>query len=248
MRNLLPALIVLVPLISAPASAGADDEAVECDRLAAHPFDPDRPGEISGVPIEQLDSAPAIAACELALERTPGHPRLQFQLARSLFKAGRFAEAMIFVRLAAEQGYAAAERNVGYLYYRGKIVPQDDAQAFRWFRQAAEQGHALAQHDLGKMYERGHGTSRNQTEAANWYRKAAERMFTRAQHSLAYMYQAGSGVPKDRVEALKWFTIAATLGDDYSGWIGRLAALHMSADEVARAQRLARDWLDARQE
>lgn len=239
----LPALFLLMSLLFAAAPAHAVDEICECDRLSAHPFDPGRPPEIAGVPIEDLDPVPAIAACAAALDRAPGHPRLQFQLARGLFNAGRFDEALRFVRLSAEQGYAAAERNIGYLYYRGRILPQDDAAAFAWFRKAAEKGHALAQHDLGKMYERGHGAPRSNALAVVWYRKAAERMFTRAQHSLAYMYQAGTGVPKDRLEALKWFTIAARLGDDYSAWIGRLAALHMTPDEIATAQRMAQDWL-----
>lgn len=247
MRQLGLALVVLVPLLTAPTLARADNEIFECDRLAAHPIDPNRPEGISGVFIDELEPALAIPACELALEQKPGHARLQFQFARSLYKAERFPEALQFIRLAVEQGYAPAERNLGHGYYRGKILPLNDAEAVKWFRKAAEKGHALAQHDLGKMYERGHGLSQDDAQAANWYRKAAEQMFTLAQYSLAYMYQAGSGVPKDRVQALMWFTIAARLGDTYADGVRELAASHMPPDKVAEAERRAREWLMARQ-
>ena len=247
MRQPLLALVVLVPLLTAPSLTRANSEVFECDRLAAHPIDPNRPEGISGVFIEELKSALAIPACELALVQKPGHARLQFQLARSLYKAERFPEALQFIRLAVAQGYAPAERNLGHGYYRGKILPLNDAEAVKWFRRAAEKGHALAQHDLGKMYERGHGISQDDAEAANWYRKAAEQMFTLAQYSLAYMYQAGSGVSKDRVQALMWFTIAASLGDTYADRVRELAAFSMPADKVAEAERMAREWLKAHQ-
>lgn len=244
MRQLPLALVVLVPLLSAPSPAPADMEISECDRQAAHPFDPNRPEGVSGVLIQELDSVGAIAACEQALEQTPGQARLQFQLARSLYKAERYPEALRFILLAVEQGYASAERNLGHGYYRGKLVPQDDGEALKWFRKAAAQGHALAQYDLGKMYERGDGVPLNFTEAAKWYRRAAEQKLTLGQYSLAYMYQAGSGVPKDRVQALMWFSIAAALGDTYSDGVRKLAAFSMRADEVAEADSRARAWLD----
>ena len=49
------------------------------------------------------------------------------------------------VRLAAEQGDADAQYNLGAMYDNGRGVPEDDAEAVRWFRLAVEQGHAGAQ-------------------------------------------------------------------------------------------------------
>lgn len=248
MRRLPLARVVLVLLLAAPLPAHADIEALECDRLAAHPFDPNRPDGISGVLIQDLESVGAIPACEQALEQNPGQARLQFQLARSLYKAERYPEALHLIRRAAEQGYTPAERNLGHGYYRGKILPPDDGEAVKWFRKAAEKGYALAQYDLGKMYERGHGVPLNNAEAVKWYRRAAEQMLTLGQYSLAYMYQAGSGVPKDRVQALMWFSIAAALGDTYSEGVRKLAASSMPADKIAEADRKARAWLDQHRE
>ena len=55
------------------------------------------------------------------------------------------AEAVRWYRLAAEQGYAGAQNNLGIMYATGRGVPEDDAEAVRWYRMAAEQGEADAQ-------------------------------------------------------------------------------------------------------
>ena len=59
---------------------------------------------------------------------------------------------MKWYRLAAEQGYADAQNNLGVMYRKGQGVPQDDKTAVKWYRLAAEQGNADAQYNLGLMY------------------------------------------------------------------------------------------------
>ena len=49
-------------------------------------------------------------------------------------------EAVQWYRLAAEQGYAKAQFNLGLMYAKGRGGPQDDTEAVRWYRLAAEQG------------------------------------------------------------------------------------------------------------
>ena len=65
------------------------------------------------------------------------------------------AEAAKWYRLAAGQGHAIAQNNLGNMYAYGRGVPQDDAEAVRWYRQAAAQGEAEAQYNLGLMYTNG---------------------------------------------------------------------------------------------
>ncbi len=48
-----------------------------------------------------------------------------------------FAEAVKWYHKAAEQGYAAAQYNLGIMYGNGQGVPQDDAHAYMWFKLAA---------------------------------------------------------------------------------------------------------------
>ncbi len=56
-----------------------------------------------------------------------------------------YAEAVKWYRMAAEQGDAKAQSNLGFMYDNGQGVPQDYAEAAKWFRLAAEQGDADAQ-------------------------------------------------------------------------------------------------------
>jgi TPR repeat protein len=60
---------------------------------------------------------------------------------------------------------------------------------------------------------------------------------------LGLRYCAGRDVPFDLVEAHKWFNIAALRGNsDAVRYRAELAA-EMSKADIARAQRLAREWL-----
>ena len=54
------------------------------------------------------------------------------------------SEAVKWYRMAAEQGVAAAHRNLGLCYYLGDGVAQDYVEAVKWCRKAAEQGEAGA--------------------------------------------------------------------------------------------------------
>ena len=48
-------------------------------------------------------------------------------------------------RRAAEQGFVPAQCSLGYCYYRGNGVEEDNAQALQWFLKAAEKGYPRAQ-------------------------------------------------------------------------------------------------------
>src|SRR5690349_3273633 len=69
-------------------------------------------------------------------------------------------------RVRAEQGDANAQYDLARLYYHGKGVPQDYADATRWYRKAADQGDAKAQYARGYTYFEGKGVPQDYTEAA----------------------------------------------------------------------------------
>ena len=84
-------------------------------------------------------------------------------------------KAVRWYRLAAEQGHAYAQYNLGLMYRQGEGVPQDDAEAVRWYRLAAEQGDAVAQFNLGcGVRKRTRVSPRTVAEAVRWCRLAAE--------------------------------------------------------------------------
>ena len=77
------------------------------------------------------------------------------------YEKGDFAAARAEWEPLANSGSAAAQFNLGLLYYDGRGVPQDFQEARRWFHRAADQGYAKAQHNLGAMYGAGKGVGRD---------------------------------------------------------------------------------------
>ena len=84
------------------------------------------------------------------------------------YEKGDFTEARNQWEPLAAGGSAAAQFNLGLLYYDGRGVPQDFGEARRWFQRAAEQGYAKAQHNLGAMYGTGKGVGRDYLQAYKW--------------------------------------------------------------------------------
>lgn len=64
-----------------------------------------------------------------------------------------------------------------------------------------------------------------------------------ALYQLGLMYALGRGVEQDNVSAHKWFNLAATQGCSRARGEREALAAEMSREEVAEAQRRARDWV-----
>jgi TPR repeat protein len=79
--------------------------------------------------------------------------------------------------------------------------------------------------------------------AALWiFRPLAEQGNASAQNNLGVMYAIGNGIPQDYVEAHKWANLAAAQGNKVAEeFMGSIAA-RMTSDQIAEAQRLAREW------
>ena len=164
----------------------------------------------------------------------------------------RYASAMKLLEPAAELGGAEAQLWLGLMHYDGLGIPQDYSVAKKWFLKAAAQGNAGAQNYLGVMHDKGHGARQDYVRAVWWYRQAAQQGDTSAQARLGALYYNGWGVPQDYVQAHKWFNIAAS---QIPAWHKDLketrenalrnrdiVAARMTPDQIAEAQRLAREW------
>ena len=157
-------------------------------------------------------------------------------------------EAVKWWRRAAEQGDADAQRILGTLYREGEGVPQDYGEAVKWYRRAAEQGNVTAQLELAYMYINAEGVSQDYIEAAKWQRHAAEQGNAMAQLVLGLAYRTGEGVRQDHVRAHMWLDLAVSSSASDAGMheIAREArdavANLLTADELARARRMAREW------
>ena len=162
----------------------------------------------------------------------------------------QYVKAVWWYRRAIDQGHAGAQYRLGGLYAVGKGVPQNDTEAVRLTRLAADRGHVPAQYYLGVMYQFGRCVERNRAESVPWYRRAAEQGHVEAQYRLAGAYAVGKSVERDLVRAYMWYTVVkmADAGEMTSGssrtHLERITN-KMSADQIAEAQRLAREWDEA---
>lgn len=116
----------------------------ECDRLAAHPDDPNRVAE--GRAQGAIDLPAAIAACERAVAADPRNPRLNYQLARVYGYSGQGAKAIPYRKAAVDADYPQALFVVGYITLLGlNGQPQDTCAAAELIRRSAHQGRLAGQ-------------------------------------------------------------------------------------------------------
>ncbi len=66
-----------------------------------------------------------------------------------------------------------------------------------------------------------------------------------ALYDMGLKFSAGKDVDPNLVEAHKWFNIAAMRGNAQARQYRMELAEEMTAEEIAEAQRQARDWLQA---
>ena len=213
MRKATPlfAAVLAVACVSVGKLAGDQDRTTqeifaECNRLAASPYDPERTAR--GVEFTEMDSTAAKAAAVAAAIEACGQAD---------------AESVRLFRLAADQGDALAQSNLGWLYANGRGVVKNDAEAARWYRLAADQGRANAQSNLGVLYRSGRGVAQNDAEAVRWFRMGADQGYADAQSNLGTMYEQGRGVVQNDAEAVRWYRLAADQGGVYAqsnlGWM-----------------------------
>ena len=79
-----------------------------------------------------------------------------------------YVTAAKLMRVAADQGKAKAQYNLGLMYEDGQGVTQDYKEAVNWYRLSADQGDADAQYNLGLMYANGQGVTQDYKEAVKW--------------------------------------------------------------------------------
>lgn len=76
-----------------------------------------------------------------------------------LYEAGDYSgeyrdyeKAVTYYRMAADEGFVNAYRNLGYMYEQGWGVTKDFKQALKWYRLAADKGHRQGTHIIAHLY------------------------------------------------------------------------------------------------
>ena len=175
-------LAVFIALLAMPIAAAAESSGTECDRLAGHPYDPAR--KAPGVAFDAIDPPQALMSCAAAYSEQPGVVRYKYQYGRALLAADRPNEALIFIRSAANSGYAAAQQSLATILYDDENLPADKISAIRLFHKAAAQGHAVAQLRVASFYLRGEGSLPDLPKAMKIALRAADQGLPAARTAL----------------------------------------------------------------
>jgi TPR repeat protein len=164
----------------------------------------------------------------------------------------QYAEAAKLFQAAATQNNEWAKSNIsvhlaqwllGDSYQSGRGVALDYMEAAKWYRLAADGGVPEAQFATGAALVRGQGVPQDYSEGIRYYRLAAEQGNWPAQGALGAVYFSGSmGVPQDYVQAHLWLNLAATHGSKQILMLRGAVERKMTPEQLAEAQKLARDW------
>ena len=159
--------------VAAPSRAAPADIAT-CDRLAAHPDDPDKPADVKGnSDIRAPDIAAALKACKTAAAAPDAPRRVLFELGRAYEFNRQAAPAAAAYRKAVDAGSTSAMVGLGALYFKGAGVKANVAEARRLFERSAAAGDPLGMLNLGSVYGAGIGGPVDFAKARSWYAKAA---------------------------------------------------------------------------
>jgi TPR repeat protein len=168
------------------------------------------------------------------------------------------AAAVSWISRAAQSGQSEAQLTLATAYALGEGAPRDYQLAAKWMAEAAERGNSDAQYYLGLYYRDGKGIVQSDVEAYTWIHRSVEYGVShdRLLEALLYLGAAREwdrGMPQNLVEAYKWFALAAgysldeaRIFEEAGRAMGALST-RMTASEMSRARRLAREWRDAKQ-
>lgn len=152
------------------------------------------------------------------------------------------AEAVKWLRMAADKGDMIAARLLGTAYSGGLGVAADPAEAVSWWRVAASKGDDEAAFSLALACFNGKGVEKSQTEGVRFCRLAAERGNHRAQYSLGYWYYHGTFLPQSFGDAFTWFRKSAVKGHPYAqSYVG---LMYLKGQSVTQSDSEARRWFE----
>lgn len=145
-------------------------------------------------------------------------------------------EAKKWLLLAANQGDAEAQHNLGTAY----SWSNDQIQANYWYLKAASAGNAWAQNALAQRLYYGKGVEKNDSEAFRWAKKSADQGCPSGEITLGYFYDFGIGTQKNKFEAVKWYRKAADKGETIA--MRNLAQHYLNGTGVDKSEAEALRW------
>lgn len=123
------------------------------------------------------------------------------------------AEAIKWLKIACDAGYADAMNYMGDFYLHGIGTERNIRKALEYYLKAAERGISEAQFKVGAIYYSGELGQHDKTEGIKWIKKAADNGYADAQLSLGMFYRSGDGVEKNISESWRYLQAAADQGN-----------------------------------
>jgi TPR repeat protein len=157
-----------------------------------------------------------------------------------------FADAARAYKVAADQGNAFGQNNLGVFYRDGRGVTKSTTEAARLFKLSADQGNADGQSLLGSLYYDNPGMPQSNTEAVRLAKLLADQGNPLGQNLLGLLYRDGRGVPQSDTEAARLLKLSADQGNAFGqNNLGRLyrdgRGVPQSDTEAARLFKLSAD-------
>jgi len=204
-------------------SALRPDLLTDCDRLAAHPSDGQRPAGVAGIFEREIDVATALRACDEAMQRYPGVARFVFDAGRIAHAQKDYTGALRLFEKAADMGSKIAITDTGIVYLKGQSVTRDYTRALELFEEAEAKGDIFAITLKGELYQTGRGVAQDYARARELYQRAADAGDSFAMNNLGVLYEKALGVPNDYTQARQWYEKAAATGNpEATNNLGRL--------------------------
>ena len=156
-----------------------EDEASEEQAASAVAENPDAEAAAPVTVVKEAEELYSKAADALKALAEAGNARAQ-KLLGDLYFGGKggfeqdYGKALELYEQAADQDYADAQAQLGYMYQNGIGVELSYEKAMEWNNRAAQQGNAQGQAQIGYMYHMGLGVTQNLDEAGRWYARAAQ--------------------------------------------------------------------------
>ena len=150
-------------------------------------------------------------------------------------------KAIHYLSLSAQQNFAAAQHNLGLIYYDKKDIDKsihyfslaseqnfsqaqnmlgiiylrekkDEKKSFEYFLRAADNNHPESQYYAAEMYAKGKSTNRDMSKAIHYYTLAAEQKNIDAMYELGKIYKDGRYITGNINKAIEYLTLAANQG------------------------------------
>lgn len=176
------------------------------------------------------------------------NPEAQLELANRVYfnrshEAYDPAEGLRWLTEAADQGYPAAERALGYRCEVGLGMPRDYECAATWYRKAIAHGEAPAAALYGTMLLEGRGVEKDEAQGWRLCLGAARSGDGLAQYHLSTLYRRGIYVDRDAERERYWLLQAAEKG--ITDAQRRLFTVYTAGEGVAKNLDEASKWLEA---